>query len=74
MAQEQQAADELRPENNFLSGGGELGAMMRAKDWSATALGSPETWPHSLQHRRAHPAHLALCDVDGLGPRSHLLL
>ena len=49
MAQEQQAAGELRPENNFLSGSGELAAMMRAKDWSATAVGVPETWPHSLR-------------------------
>src|SRR4051812_24238363 len=49
MAEEQQAAGELRPENNFLSGSGELAAMMRAKDWSATAVGLPETWPHSLR-------------------------
>jgi hypothetical protein len=28
----------------FLSGGGELGAPMRAKDWSTTPLGLPETW------------------------------
>jgi signal transduction histidine kinase/DNA-binding response OmpR family regulator len=34
---------------NFLSGGGEMGAMMRAKDWSETALGPPETWPQRLR-------------------------
>lgn len=33
----------------FLAGGGEMGALMRAKDWSATTLGPPETWPHPLK-------------------------
>ncbi len=34
---------------DFLAGGGEMGAMMRAKDWSRTGLGLPETWPQSLR-------------------------
>jgi signal transduction histidine kinase len=33
----------------FLLGGGEMGARMRAHDWSATPLGAPETWPQSLR-------------------------
>jgi PAS domain S-box-containing protein len=33
----------------FLSGGGELGQMIRAYDWSATSLGPVETWPQSLR-------------------------
>ena len=33
----------------FLAGGGELGALMRAKDWSATPLGEPARWPRSLK-------------------------
>ena len=33
----------------FLQGGGELGALIRAKDWSRTPLGPPETWPQSLK-------------------------
>jgi len=33
----------------FLSGGGELGAMMRAHDWSGSPLGQPETWPQALR-------------------------
>lgn len=33
----------------FLSGGGEMGALIRAKDWSKTALGNPEDWPQSLR-------------------------
>ncbi|WP_432671738.1 PAS domain S-box protein [Flavobacterium sp. SM2513] len=39
------------PSNNtyFLQGGGEMGTLIRAKDWSATPLGSPENWPQSLR-------------------------
>uniref|UniRef100_UPI00358F653C response regulator n=1 Tax=Cupriavidus taiwanensis TaxID=164546 RepID=UPI00358F653C len=33
----------------FLAGGGEMGALMRAFDWDATALGPPQAWPHSLK-------------------------
>ena len=36
-------------EQAFLQGGGEMGAAMRAKDWSKTSLGAPETWPQSLR-------------------------
>jgi PAS domain S-box-containing protein len=33
----------------FLASGGEMGALTRAHDWSATPLGLPETWPQSLR-------------------------
>ena len=33
----------------FLEGGGAMGAFMRAKDWSQTALGSPSGWPQALR-------------------------
>jgi len=33
----------------FLAGGGAMGALMRAKDWSDLPLGAPETWPQSLR-------------------------
>jgi len=33
----------------FLAGGGAMGELIRAHDWSATSLGSPETWPDSLR-------------------------
>jgi hypothetical protein len=33
----------------FLAGGGEMGALMRAHDWSKLSLGRPETWPQSLR-------------------------
>ncbi|MDR7371345.1 PAS domain S-box protein [Flavobacterium aquidurense] len=32
----------------FLENGGEMGELIRAKDWSKTSLGDPSTWPQSL--------------------------
>ena len=34
---------------DFLLGGGEIGALMRAHDWSASPLGPPAGWPQSLR-------------------------
>jgi len=34
---------------NFLSGGGELGELIRSFDWAATPLGAPECWPQNLR-------------------------
>lgn len=34
---------------DVLAGGGELGARMRAFDWTATPLGPPDLWPRSLK-------------------------
>ncbi|MFY9956400.1 ATP-binding protein [Bradyrhizobium sp.] len=42
---EHRAADPLQ----FLSGGGELGALMRGRDWSSTPFGTPFNWPQSLR-------------------------
>ena len=33
----------------FLAGGGEMGALMRAKNWSETPLGPLDDWPQSLR-------------------------
>ena len=33
----------------FLAGGGELGGLMRAHDWSATPIGPARHWPQSLR-------------------------
>ena len=33
----------------FLAGGGEMGALMRAHDWSSTPIGPVESWPQSLR-------------------------
>jgi len=32
-----------------LAGGGEMGTLIRAKDWRATPLGPPEIWPQSMR-------------------------
>ncbi|WP_244817622.1 response regulator [Caballeronia sp. Lep1P3] len=34
---------------SFLLGGGEMGVLIRAFDWTQTALGAPEHWPQSLK-------------------------
>ena len=34
---------------SFLQGGGKMGELIRAKDWSKTPLGEPKTWPLSLR-------------------------
>ena len=38
-----------RDQNHFLSGGGELGQLIRASDWRSTSLGDPEAWPRNLK-------------------------
>lgn len=39
----------MTPVPDFLQGGGELGAALRAFDWAATPLGPPERWPATLR-------------------------
>ncbi|HEX4027030.1 MAG TPA: HWE histidine kinase domain-containing protein [Rhizomicrobium sp.] len=34
---------------DFLAGGGEMGAAIRAFNWAATPLGPPESWPRTLR-------------------------
>lgn len=34
---------------DFMSGGGEMGALMRAHDWSYSSLGPPSNWSQSLR-------------------------
>jgi two-component sensor histidine kinase len=43
------SAMSIRSVPDFLQGGGEMGAAMRAFDWSATPLGDPHTWPQTLR-------------------------
>lgn len=35
--------------DEVFAGGGEMGALMRSIDWSATPLGAVEYWPQSLR-------------------------
>ena len=39
----------VNDELSWLSGGGEMGALIRSMDWSKTPLGPPEGWPQSLR-------------------------
>ncbi len=36
-------------ERSLFEGGGEVGALLEARDWSQSSLGSPERWPQSLR-------------------------
>lgn len=40
---------EQRPSFNFLSHGGEMGALMRARDWNDSLLGPTDAWPPLLK-------------------------
>ncbi len=41
--------DGIPPAVDIFTGGGGMGALMRAHDWSPTPVGSVETWPQSLR-------------------------
>jgi signal transduction histidine kinase len=43
------AHEELPAALSFLAGGGEVGRLLRAYDWSTTPLGPPAGWPQSLK-------------------------
>ena len=43
------ATSNLSEKYPFLSRGGEMGELMRTKDWSANDVGNPDTWPQSLR-------------------------
>ena len=49
MTQEASGAKDDDASLRFLSGGGEVGALMRAQDWSRSPLGEPSTWPPALR-------------------------
>lgn len=42
-------AEKHRTKKDFLSGGGEMGELIRQKDWGLTAVGDPANWPQSLR-------------------------
>ncbi|MEP7238529.1 MAG: PAS domain-containing protein, partial [Ferruginibacter sp.] len=46
----QAAGKNLQTEKyQFLAGGGEMGNLIRTKDWSASFVGTPDGWPQSLR-------------------------
>lgn len=72
---------------DFLRGGGEMGALLRAHDWAATSVGPPEGWPQGLRTairlmlNTGHPVYIfwgpdCLCFYNdayrpSLGPERH---
>jgi hypothetical protein len=44
-----EAEPSLNPVYPFLQGGGEMGELIRAFDWSSNTLGSPDQWPAALK-------------------------
>jgi signal transduction histidine kinase len=50
MTTEQRSLPDAEPDAlKFLADGGRMGELIRARDWSNTPLGPPETWPASLR-------------------------
>jgi hypothetical protein len=47
MAEQQPLSRTIRVPD-FLSGEGEVAALMRSRDWSKTSLGTPDSRPQSL--------------------------
>ena len=58
---------------DFLTGGGEMGALVRAHDWSATPLGAPDTWPQSLRSSLSVCLNSSTPSAIYWGPGSRLL-
>ena len=71
-ARQSQRGGEIEPV--FLDGAAELGALMRAHDWTKTPLGPPSGWPRALKKRSAHHADFAPAVLARLGARAHLPL
>ncbi|HEV7265302.1 MAG TPA: PAS domain S-box protein [Falsiroseomonas sp.] len=57
----------------FFAGGGKLGALIRAHDWSTTPLGQPESWPQSLRSALSICLQSSFPTAIYWGPELHLL-
>jgi hypothetical protein len=53
----------------FIAGGGEMGALIRAHDWSSNPFGPPQLWPQSLRTALRIPAQQQPPDVHLVGAR-----
>ena len=58
---------------NFLFGGGEMGARIRAHDWSATPLGPPDAWPQSMRSALSICLNTSLVSAVHWGPELRIL-
>lgn len=61
------------PKLKFLNGGGEMGARIRAYDWSSSPLGDPEHWPLPLRSAVSICLNSAFPTAVYWGPQLHLL-
>ena len=61
------------PQRGWPIGGGECGALIREKDWSATPLGPVEHWPGALRATVANMVNTPVATVVVWGP-DYLLL
>ena len=59
--------------SSFLSGGGELGRLIRAFDWKSTPLGSPSSWPQSLRSALSICLHSSFPTAVYWGPELRVL-
>ena len=57
----------------FLAGGGRMGALIRAHDWSSSPLGEPESWPQSLRSALSICLHSSFPTAIYWGPELRLL-
>ena len=51
----------------FLTGGGTMGARIQAFDWSASPLGTPETWLPSLRVTLSNMLRLQNAHLPAVG-------
>lgn len=58
---------------DFLSGGGEMGRLIRAYAWIDTPLGAPESWPQSLRSALSICLHSSFPTAIYWGPELRLL-
>ena len=57
----------------FLDGGGEVGALLRGRDWAGHPLGPPETWPVALKLTVSLCLRSSFPTAIYWGPDFHLL-
>ncbi|MDF3980565.1 ATP-binding protein [Luteibacter sp. PPL201] len=63
----------MNPDLTFLTGGGVMGAKMRAHDWSAHPLGPPEGWPPALRTMVSMVLNTSLLGTLLWGPEMRLI-
>ncbi|MDI1297448.1 MAG: type II toxin-antitoxin system ParD family antitoxin, partial [bacterium] len=70
---QEQGGSTLPVDAPWPTGGGECGALIRDRDWQATPLGAPTTWPTELRTTVANIVNSPVAKVLMWGPR-HIML